>query len=131
MTTDNSETNDGGIDVDRRATLRALGGAAAGLSVLAGAASAGSTSPLQYAFFGCSQVCVNKKKKAKAVVWTGEEFRTKYIRERSHRSTPDVRDWMKVYCYEVYDGDAVVGLIHDGTFIENPNRCAENYPAYD
>lgn len=115
-------------DIDRRTALKAVGGTVGGLAGLAGTASAtGDKRELRYHFFGCSQVCVNRRK-VTAVVWTGKTFRYACITQSSDRNEPPVRDWKNVYCYEVKDNEAIVGLCYKGDFIPNPNRCAQNYP---
>ena len=129
MTTNHNEGPDQRLSPNRRDVLKAVGGTTAGISGLAGVASAGrNDGRLKYNFYGCSQVCVNKKKKVTAVVWTGERFRYACIESSSNRNDPPVRDWENVYCYEVQGEEAIVGICYKGKFIENPNRCAENYP---
>ncbi|WP_336360929.1 hypothetical protein [Haladaptatus sp. ZSTT2] len=122
-------------NINRRTMIRAIGVTSVGLSGLAGVASAGEVKEkgLLYNFYGCSQVCVNKKKvdgkKVKAVVWTGKDFDYRYIYQSSNRNDPPVRDWKNVYCSAVKNSkEAIVGIRFGHTFIENPNRCAQNYP---
>lgn len=128
MLDDQSTESDGSTAINRRSVMKAVGGTTIGLSTLAGTASAGKKEELKYNFYGCSQVCVNKKKRATAVVWTGRKFRFACIRKSSNRNDPPVRDWKKVYCYEVKDEEAIVGICYKGKFIKNPRRCARNYP---
>lgn len=129
MANERSEENDEGTVINRRAVVKAVGGTAVGLSGVTGAASATGKKKrtLRYNFYGCSQVCVNKRK-VTAVVWTGKKFRFACIRRSSNRNDPPVRDWKNVYCYEVRGQNAIVGICYGGRFIPNPNRCAENYP---
>lgn len=141
MPLDRSEENDERTDINRRALMKALGGATVGLAGMAGTASAGGEERerkkkrkkkgypkgLAYNFYGCSQVCVNRRK-VTAVVWTGKKFRYARITRSSNRNDPPVRDWKNVYCYAVENGAAIVGIYYKGTFYENGNRCARNYP---
>lgn len=123
MSDDRERTN-----INRRTALKAAGGTAVGLAGLAGTASAtGGKKKLRYHFYGCSQVCVNRRK-VTAVVWTGRKFRYACITRSSSRNDPPVRGWKNVYCYEVDGHEAIVGLCYKGDFIPNPNRCAKNYP---
>ena len=118
------------LEIKRRTVLKALGGTTAGLSGMAGVAGAtGTTKKLKYNFYGCSQVCVNRRG-VTAVVWNQKEKKFRYAcsKRRSTRNDPAVRDWKRVYCYEVKGKKAVVGIFYQGKFIRNPNRCAENYP---
>lgn len=129
MTTDNTERDVERTAVDRRSVMKAVGATTIGLAGLAGTAGATTTnSAPRYNFYGCSQVCVDRKCDAKAVFWNGERLCEAPIEYRSHRNDPPVREWYKVYCYAVENGEAIVGIEYDGTFIENPNRCAQNYP---
>lgn len=129
MTTDRTEQGVRSTVIDRRTVMKAVGATTIGLTGLAGTASAtGTNGSFNYEFYGCSQVCTDKKH-VKAVVWTGDEFRLAPITRSSNRNDPPVRDWDKVYCYEVKDGHAIVGICFDGEFTANPNRCARNYPA--
>jgi hypothetical protein len=118
--------------VNRRTVMKAVGGTTVGLSGFAGVASAGKKKKkkLRYNFYGCSQVCVNKRKRVTAVVWDQKKkkFRFACIKRSSNRNDPPVRDWKNVYCYAVGEKKAIVGICYKGEFIENENRCAENYP---
>lgn len=134
MTSESRAETEPDVVVERRSVMKAVGGTAVGVSGLAGVASAGKKKKkkkkkLKYHFYGCSQVCVNKRG-VTAVIWNEEEeeFRYACIVQSSNRNDPPVRDWENVYCYEVGGGEAIVGICYRGTFIANPNRCAENYP---
>ena len=128
-TTDQSGYEEGEESVNRRSVLKTIGASSLVAAGAVGSASAtgAKNDELRYNFYGCSQVCVNKKK-AKAVIWTGREFRYASISATSNRNDPPVRDWANVYCYEVSGQEAIVGIKYSGEFIPNPNRCAQNYP---
>lgn len=131
MTSEPTAEAERGIDVERRSVMKAVGGTAVGVSGLAGVATAGKRKKkkLKYNFYGCSQVCVNKRK-VTAIVWDQKKERFRYvcITQSSNRNDPPVRDWENVFCYEVRNKKAIVGICYKGKIIENPNRCAENYP---
>ncbi|MFD1511930.1 hypothetical protein [Halomarina rubra] len=113
--------------MNRRRVLRGIGAGTMVVAGTAGIASAGQ-SKLRYNFYGCSQVCVNKRG-VKAVVWTGRETKKVRITASSNRNDPAVREWKSVYCYEVDDPKKIIGLYYDGRYIENENRCAMNVKA--
>jgi hypothetical protein len=119
-------TEKGGINLKRRAVMRAAGASTIGIAGLSGVASASDTCNLEYHFYGCSQVCVNMGH-VYAIVWNGHRLVSRCITMSSNRNDPPVRGWKDVYCLEVKDGEAIVGICYKGKLTKNMNRCAENY----
>ena len=126
---DATERTEQGSQMKRRNVLKAAGVGAIGVGAITGTASA-THSVSKWAFFGCSQVCVNAKG-AYAVVWTDEGCEKRSINRRSYRGN---LDWEFIYCRSVDDDEAIVGFCYDETFQENEgpgSRCAENYDCPD
>ena len=114
----------GTFDLGRRRALKLVGGSAIGLVAATGTASAH-----QFQFYGCSQVCSDSDGN-RAVVATdgGYECRPmdKHDPEQASDRQNQAWSWTSA-CYEVGDGEAIVGVLEDCEFCVNPNNCASNY----
>lgn len=118
------------IDTDgltRRSVLRSAGVGVAGVTLLSGTASA-----TRFQFYGCSQVCTDTSGGHAVVAIDGRyECRSLSGERDKNRQNQEWKYASK--CYEVSDGEAIVGILrsYEATesckFCVNPNNCASNY----
>lgn len=112
------------FDVRRRRALQLIGTSVVGVATASGTASAH-----QFQFYGCSQVCSDTDED-RAVVATADGYECRRMDKQNpeHASDRQNQDWSWTSaCYEVAEGEAVVGVLEDCEFCVNPNNCASNY----
>lgn len=108
---------------DRRVALKLLGTGAIAVPLYSGVAAAH-----EIQFFGCSQVCADSRG-LEAVVDTDGGYGCRGMDRTSTRRNVD---WSNPnsYCYEVDEGESIVGVIEgegsECTFCVNPNNCASS-----
>lgn len=118
---DDSETG----TMNRRRVLQAAGAGLIGTTMMVGTASA-----TRYQFYGCSQVCTDSRG-GHAVVATDDGYECRPLFGEFNSDRQNQRWTSSSRCYEVSDGEAVVGILKspskDCVFCVNPNNCASNY----
>jgi hypothetical protein len=119
MSPSRDTTDSEGAAINRRDVLKTIGAGAGAVVVATGTASA-----TRNKFYGCSQVCADSKG-IEAVVATDDGFACREMNRTSNRG--DVPWDYDSHCYEVSDGEAIVGVVEACHFCENPNNCASNH----
>lgn len=115
--------------MNRRRVLQAAGAGLIGTTMMVGTASA-----TKYQFYGCSQVCTDTRS-GHAVVATDDGYECRPLYGEYNSDRQNQRWTWGSRCYEVSDGEAVVGILKvppededgDCVFCVNPNNCASNY----
>jgi hypothetical protein len=108
-------TDSEGATVNRRDVLKIIGAGAGAVVVATGTASA-----TRNKFYGCSQVCADSKG-IEAVVATDDGYECREMNRTSNRG--DVPWDYDSHCYEVSDGEAIVGVVEACHFCENPKTA--------